>query len=586
MIAKKKSLQQEQRQKLIADYLRKAQQVSILFMFDATSSMHAKIQLVKDKCAAMFQNVKGEFPMVRIKAGVVAYRDFDCGEDHTEVLGFTGNLENFKSFLASVSARGGGDTAEDVFTGIEKAGGMEWKDGTNIVLHIADAPCHGKQYYSSSLSDDHPDGDPKGRSLSSLLKRLYKERRVVKYFFSHLNNSTVKMLSEFKAAAPERDWINDDHVANDEALLEYLTDSVISSVTSSISAQSFCEDRVRAIPYEIDERPISSLPWSDMYVLHGKNYLHNICPMDELQKTLDNSGHLTQGKKYEIRIKIMDKPFSNQGACRYPFYATWVDAPSGKEKDVNVFKDRFMVVKEFKRPSTYCPWIGHIDLTTREAYEMQSEIQAVASILSKAFNSAAKKIPEAKSIKFPQVKMVELDDKSMKASGRRSKFLNMEALLVGPEGGDLDFKRFTNNAGAVSRNAHEHPYGDTVLAFSHFTYVKTTKRLMVTDLQGAYCRPPDSSEEQFTLSDPMIHSDKYFLGAPGNFGSKGIEAFFASHECNSICRALGLEHNRLDAKSSPSTSRGAPASKTEAKLDVFSSASSFHSAKSAFGSYM
>lgn len=74
--------------------------MSILFMFDATSSMASKIQLVKDQCQDMFKHVIAEYRMVKIKAAVVAYRDFDCGEDHTEVLDFTGDVNKFKDFLA------------------------------------------------------------------------------------------------------------------------------------------------------------------------------------------------------------------------------------------------------------------------------------------------------------------------------------------------------------------------------------------------------------------------------------------------------------------------------------------------------
>lgn len=68
----------------------------------------------------------------------------------------------------------------------------------------------------------------------------------------------------------------------------------------------------------------------------------------------------------------------------------------------------------------------------------------------------------------------------------RNKFYNMEVLLTNrSNGGKLDFKRFTNNAGAVTKNAREHPYGDTVLAFSHFTFDHSKQHLMVTDLQVA-----------------------------------------------------------------------------------------------------
>lgn len=47
------------------------------------------------------------------------------------------------------------------------------------------------------------------------------------------------MISEFRKAAPARDWIEDDHTGNDHALVEYLVGSIISSVGTSLSTSSF-----------------------------------------------------------------------------------------------------------------------------------------------------------------------------------------------------------------------------------------------------------------------------------------------------------------------------------------------------------
>jgi hypothetical protein len=62
-----------------------------------------------------------------------------------------------------------------------------------MLFHIADAPCHGTKFHS--LADDFPGGDPKGRSLESLLDQL--ANNDIQYHFGKINNSTNKMVETF-----------------------------------------------------------------------------------------------------------------------------------------------------------------------------------------------------------------------------------------------------------------------------------------------------------------------------------------------------------------------------------------------------
>lgn len=84
-------------------------------------------------------------------------------------------------------------------------------------------------------------------------------------------------------------------------------------------------------------------------------------------------------------------------------------------------------------------------------------------------------------------------------------------------------------------------------AFSHYTYEKSKKKLMVVDLQGVFEAQADGTC-QYVLTDPMIHKRK--LGKQKQLsqwtfgrtdrGEKGMKAFFETHECNEVCRRLGL----------------------------------------------
>ena len=69
-------------------------------------------------------------------------------------LGFIGGLktnaaliEQFKTFVAGVAAQGGKDFTEDVFGGLSAAANLNWRSPNRVLVHIADAPCHGLQYH-------------------------------------------------------------------------------------------------------------------------------------------------------------------------------------------------------------------------------------------------------------------------------------------------------------------------------------------------------------------------------------------------------------------------------------------------------
>ncbi|CAL8464952.1 g4487 [Coccomyxa elongata] len=79
-------------------------------------------------------------------------------------------------------------------------------------------------------------------------------------------------------------------------------------------------------------------------------------------------------------------------------------------------------------------------------------------------------------------------------------------------------------------------------AYSHFTYCKTHKAAdgpkLVVDIQGV----KDAEKTLYHLTDPAVH----FAGGgccgfgDTNCGTRGIKSFFDSHQCNSVCRSLGL----------------------------------------------
>lgn len=100
---------------------------------------------------------------------------------------------------------------------------------------------------------------------------------------------------------------------------------------------------------------------------------------------------------------------------------------------------------------------------------------------------------------------------------------------------DGDYQKFNGNNGYITRQSDQ--VNDTCQAFSHYTWVKSDKRLVVCDIQGVKTRTG------VLLTDPAIHDKNVLLYGATNLGMRGIQKFFKSHRCNEICIRMGLERS-------------------------------------------
>ena len=122
----------------------------------------------------------------------IGYRERD---ERNEFIDFTSDKDEIINRIKCVKENGGDDSAED----IEHALQMFCDDitfaqgGTLLIIHIADAPCHGEIYHDPSISDNHPDWSNK---IPKLLKKI-SDNFNCGYWFIKLNNSTDKMVREF-----------------------------------------------------------------------------------------------------------------------------------------------------------------------------------------------------------------------------------------------------------------------------------------------------------------------------------------------------------------------------------------------------
>lgn len=67
-------------------------------------------------------------------------------------------METLKNNISTVKAYGGGDTPEDWVWGYKTAvENVGWREGTKLIIHIADAGAHGTEFTSG---DKYPDQGP------------------------------------------------------------------------------------------------------------------------------------------------------------------------------------------------------------------------------------------------------------------------------------------------------------------------------------------------------------------------------------------------------------------------------------------
>jgi hypothetical protein len=120
------------------------------------------------------------------------------------------------------------------------------------------------------------------------------------------------------------------------------------------------------------------------------------------------------------------------------------------------------------------------------------------------------------------------------------------------EDGDIVANLFDNTESAPIRGSyklHELKSYHVPQAFSHFSYVKSKRKLIIVDLQGVLTVSQEG-KEKYELTDPVIHRRNRKAGRSWDFGrtdrgKQGINAFLKTHKCSEMCKLLGLEKERL-----------------------------------------
>lgn len=169
-------------------------QVNIAFLMDCTASMEPWIQAAKDQVTRIVDSTVADNPNVDIRVGFVGYRDY--GDDTRFITVDFGHESMVLRGIRRLHADGGDDVAEDVAGGLIQIGKLSWKpNNVNMIIHIADAPAHGKLFHAAHLSDRFPGGDPDGVDPRDLIS--FFSSQGYDYTFVKINDSTDTMIELF-----------------------------------------------------------------------------------------------------------------------------------------------------------------------------------------------------------------------------------------------------------------------------------------------------------------------------------------------------------------------------------------------------
>lgn len=119
--------------------------IDVVFAIDSTGSMGDDIDAVRKYASRFVRRLTEGSRSYRV--AVVTYRDFDerTGDttdypSHTE-LGFTTDERQILASIEAIVVDGGGDTPESVYSGLQEAIGLPWRNGVKkVVIQLGDAP--------------------------------------------------------------------------------------------------------------------------------------------------------------------------------------------------------------------------------------------------------------------------------------------------------------------------------------------------------------------------------------------------------------------------------------------------------------
>ncbi|KAK0631246.1 kinase-like domain-containing protein [Immersiella caudata] len=521
----------------------------LLFLIDTTGSMGAYIEAAKKQVRSIVEDIKEAFfNEADVQIAVVGYKDHG-DSNKIQFLDFTSSTERVTDFLDELTAFGGGDAPEDVLSGIVQALNASWTQQTRCIIHIADAPAHGRTLNNFGETVDKypvPGSEPHHLTHTPLLLKMIGLN--INYALLRINNTTDKMAQQFLEAyapyAPDckllatniyysqsREFLRNVRPMRGRrgrtlqfeeqelgttysALRHLVVRNVTTSASRTASRLSGSTARDSFDKEEDEEEPAdvkldTSAPQWDKSSFFDKTltveaFSTDVDPSVSLDDLIASDDAITISAT-DLTLRQHSRPFA-QGALRIASYARTANSTSP------------LVVKSFK------PRHGRTKNLAHLADDMR--VQVLCKAFAHEFNRLAS---PPTPLDFVVATCLKPSSPSP-SSTTDVPCMSLEPFLPGT------YTKYNSNFGWV--NESDAPIelvskSAAAQAFSHYTFERSAGKLLVSDLQGV----------DGTLTDPAIHTmdpERFKLGDT-NLGESGIKFFFATHKCNGYCKTLGLE---------------------------------------------
>ncbi|EQC35519.1 hypothetical protein SDRG_06810 [Saprolegnia diclina VS20] len=484
----------------------RANRLDLVLVMDCTNSMALWIDVAKREMATILATIQVDHPQATVRVGFVAYRDFCDGSLRLEIQQLTTELARVEAFIASLEATGGGDGPEDIPGGLDAALRLDWQADAKCLVLVADAPCHGELY--NDLGDDH-------RYAAEILEspciqgqmRELATRGIDFAFIDIVPKWTATMLAmleqAYESVLPAHgnpglfsvvpldnmgDEIKFAPVVSHHSSAVLLASQCVSVFSPALAPSTPMPSAPLPLPLAPPRPPtpewsppmtILPLDWNGIGMLDAVSAeRHTLClGPGSMDWSAPDLRHATHATTLRL--------------CKVPFARGGMRTAHG------------LVDATVASPLVAKFYFGRAKAT---GYDVRRDVetQTIAKALASAFTMATS--PGAD---FLYACWYTVD--------------GLPAFTAEPFM-DGDYRKFNNNSGWTQKAA------TTAQAFSHFTWQHTLGQALVVDLQGV----------DGLWTDPQIHAlDKTLFGR-GNLGEEGMTRFFATHECNALCTALGL----------------------------------------------
>ena len=179
--------------------------IDLVFLLDSTASMNCYSKDINKTILKIIYDLEKNltkffFEEIDIlKVGVVTYKDHE-DEEKTYLTNIetdlTSDIKNIKNIITNIQYIGGKDEPEAVLDGLNAVvNDITWREkSTKFLVHILDAPCHGKRYHN--LEGDKIEICPKNLIFEEVLGNLRKKG--INYFVIKINDTIDIMIQEFK----------------------------------------------------------------------------------------------------------------------------------------------------------------------------------------------------------------------------------------------------------------------------------------------------------------------------------------------------------------------------------------------------